>query len=174
MKRHMSPLSVPYATCTQMHAIPHCDCKHCVMWLVIWQFFCCYYCLLSSLVSLLLLLLLLEMMGVYPPPGFSLFKFLLFSFHTKPLSCPTSYILFYSITHPYLLSSLPLSSPPLPSPLLPLLSFPLRSKKDFDYTKSGTIGLEEFVNMYHMLIYVKSVSEQQTLLHNVRILHVYT
>ena len=30
--------------------------------------------------------------------------------------------------------------------------------KDFDYTKSGGIGSEEFVNMYHMLIYVRSVS----------------
>ena len=32
------------------------------------------------------------------------------------------------------------------------------SQKDFDYTKSGSIGLEEFVNMYHTLIYVRSVS----------------
>ena len=32
------------------------------------------------------------------------------------------------------------------------------SRKDFDYTKSGSIGLEEFVNMYHTLIYVRSVS----------------
>ncbi|CAI8032851.1 1-phosphatidylinositol 4,5-bisphosphate phosphodiesterase gamma-1, partial [Geodia barretti] len=89
----------------------------------------------------------------------------LFLSHTKPLSCPTSILLL--LHHPPI--SLPLltlfsppllSSPPLSSPLLPLLSFPLRSKKDFDYTKSGTIGLEEFVNMYHMLIYVKSVGEK--------------
>ena len=97
------------------------------------------------------------------------------------LAQPPIYFFTPSPTHIYsllspspLLPSPPLPSPPLSSPLLPLLSFPLRSKKDFDYTKSGTIGLEEFVNMYHMLIYVKSVSEQQTLLHNVRILHVYT
>ena len=99
------------------------------------------------------------------------------------LAQPPIYFFTPSPTHIYsllspspLLPSPPLSSlsSPFPAPLLPLLSFPLRSKKDFDYTKSGTIGLEEFVNMYHMLIYVKSVSEQQTLLHNVRILHVYT
>ena len=61
-----------------------------------------------------------------------------------PPSLPPS----LSLTYTFFLSS--------PSRLHPLP--PSHSKKDFDYTKSGTIGLEEFVNMYHMLIYVKSVS----------------
>ena len=45
-----------------------------------------------------------------------------------------------------------------------LITFSFRSlPKDFDYTKSGGIGQEEFINMYHMLIYVRSVSGPHTL-----------
>ena len=54
-----------------------------------------------------------------------------------------------------------LSLPFFPPSLLPSPSFSLSPSllcQDFDYTKSGSIGVDEFINLYHTLIYVRSVS----------------
>lgn len=36
--------------------------------------------------------------------------------------------------------------------------------QDFDYSKSGYLGIDDFFNLYHSLAYVRSVSDRQCLI----------
>ena len=45
-----------------------------------------------------------------------------------------------------------INPPPLP---------PNSPAQDYDYSRAGFLGIDDFIRMYHSLLYVKSVSESQ-------------